>query len=111
MFTTAYTYPDGTKSIRRPKDGEIFRVWDPVDQNETVWQWDGYKVSWYNITNKQTPKVVTGSTVKVFLNGIELEMAGDVSYDISMDEPKCECGSEKVGSNKHSTWCQKWSSQ
>ena len=27
----------------------------------------------------------------------------------NMDELKCECGSEKTGSNKHSTWCKKFS--
>jgi hypothetical protein len=25
------------------------------------------------------------------------------------DDLKCECGSEKTGSNKHSTWCDKYS--
>lgn len=88
MRVITYTYPDGNKSLRKPRDGEKFRYWNHVDQEEKVWQWDGYKEQWYDIT---------------------LENAFDELLKIELEEDKCECGSEKVGSPGHSTWCKKWS--
>lgn len=90
MRTIVYTYPDGSKKARRPRDGEKFCVWCNVDQEERVWQWDGFKDRWYDIT---------------------LEDSFNKLIKIDLEEDKCECGSEKVGSPKHSTWCKKWSSQ
>lgn len=31
-----------------------------------------------------------------------------IKITISTDYPKCECGSEKTGSSRHSNWCQKY---
>jgi hypothetical protein len=40
---------------------------------------------------------------------IDYEELGFYGYDDDSKKeiPKCECGSEKVGSNLHSTWCPK----
>lgn len=94
MRIVTYTYPDGTKSIRRPRDGEMFRVWDQVDQNEVIWQWDGYKEHWYRTKTVQVP------TAMDF-----------IQVNITIEADKCECGSEKTGSNRHSSWCKKWNAE
>lgn len=117
MRVTTYIYPDGTKSIRKPRDGETYQAWDPSINDARVWQWDGYKNQWFDITKKQAPgsvtitlppaPVMTGKNLKITLNGVELKFEGDCSYNIDA-EYKCECGSESVGSSKHSTWCKKW---
>lgn len=46
---------------------------------------------------------------------IEQKNINDLQWDDLFGTPayqstlKCQCGSESVGSNKHSTWCQKYS--
>jgi len=35
---------------------------------------------------------------------------GDLENNVFEGDKKCECGSEKVNSNKHSSWCPKYDS-
>jgi len=43
------------------------------------------------------------------LNGLN-EDFGDLENNVFEGDKKCECGSEKVNSNKHSSWCPKYDS-
>lgn len=94
QFSTAskpqYTYPDGTQGSRRPRDGEYFvRSLNGSHKTETF-QWDDFLGHWVNVGNGEK---------------VEFE-AKTATSDI-----KCECGSESTGSNRHSTWCNKFVNQ
>lgn len=43
------------------------------------------------------------------LNSLNVDF-GDLENNVFEGDKKCECGSEKVNSNKHSSWCPKYDS-
>lgn len=84
-----YVYPDGTMSSNKPVDGQVFVIYDSKQSATSMWQWDGLKEQWYDVTTR--PKIK--------------------QYDLGYSWTKkklCECGGEKTGSNRHSTWCPKY---
>lgn len=91
-----YVYPDGTTSAKEPADGTVFYFYDKNQSVIGIYQYDGFLGSWYDITNG-TP---TRSTLD---DGMV-----NTALDISKPLMKCECGAEKSGSNRHSTWCKKF---
>lgn len=101
-----WVYPDGNSSVRKPFDGEQFNDIKTGD----CWAWDESKQQWfhsgYTLTynSGNNPNVIFAGPGKITINGVELE--GTVS--ITTKDSKCECGSEAVGSSKHSNWCKKW---
>lgn len=102
-----YVYPDGTRSPCRPTDGEIFRY---TQHNET-WQWDDFLGQWFNISSG-TPNAHNTRTHVVPAVYPYQEPDWEQLYPIpDYAENKCECGSESVGSSKHSDWCKKYVTQ
>lgn len=107
-----YTYPDGTPCASRPKDGAKCVVSKPNSLLVDEWQWNHYKDSWiptgnsysyhayYNAAAGYPGKIVPDPPTP-----LEVLEAG-ISAKASV---KCECGSEKIGSQKHSSWCDKYS--
>lgn len=90
--TTLYLYPDGTRSTKAPLDKEIFYYTPPGSHGmvtPSVWQWDEQKQQWFDVTfygsspDKRYPLVSPNTSIK------------------------CECGSDSVGSPRHSQWCPK----
>ncbi len=103
-----YYYPDGTISLSEPSDGQVFFVWDMnATHPKEVWQWDTKSMQWLNVTASNGPPAPTV---------IELDDTFNLAEEFERmvregaKQKKCECGSESVGSNVHSSWCQKWSS-
>jgi hypothetical protein len=111
-----YWYPDGT-SGQRPSDGQVFYVYDHQQNVKSIWQWDDLKQQWFDITNNIKPlqppiyHVVPSGKYSnlplpqslMDLDNLEITIGyGDT------DGWKCECGSEKTGSPRHSTWCKKY---
>lgn len=94
-----FTYPDGTQGTRRPKDGEVFWTTDNTSGDYIEWQWDDYKQQWFR-KNKNPSKLFENQYEKLDLSKI-------TEYSLSGSDIRCECGSEKCGSNKHSSWCPK----
>jgi hypothetical protein len=103
MFPQGYLYPDGTRSSRKPKDGEIFQL-TKNGSVESTWQYDDLLSQWFNISSGKPTKANTATHV---VPEIKYTFAG-TGLDISWDKPKCECGSEAVGSPRHSSWCCKY---
>jgi len=95
-----YIYPDGTSSMHEPSDGQIFVEWDANQKVKKIWQWDGHKQQWFDVT-------VSGSSVP--FNGIASTSSknGD-ALQKEIPIKKCECGSEKCGFYTHSSWCPKY---
>jgi hypothetical protein len=87
-----WTYPDGTKSMNAPKDGEVFRCFSANQTKEDCYVWSDKNQNWKWIGAKLLAPVDTPIIIHLG----------------NMDEPKCECGSEAAGSNKHSSWCKKF---
>jgi hypothetical protein len=88
-----YTYPDGTRSNNRPKDGEIFTLYCQGVVQST-WQWDDALVQWFNVSSGQPTKQNTASfTYRVTSIGIS---GIDVTIDLNnlSVEPECECGAK-----------------
>src|ERR1035437_4075561 len=85
-----YTFPDGTTGSNRPVDGQIFINWNnnlPKD----FWKWDDAKGQWLRSNGDPSPD--------------ELDLIKEFDRLCSEYDKNCECGSEKAGSNKHSSWC------
>jgi len=40
----------------------------------------------------------------------EIDALNELNVDFGDEDKKCECGSEKVNSNRHSSWCPKYDS-
>jgi hypothetical protein len=78
-------WPDGVKR-QEPCDG--FSYWVGTD----LWMYDKSKSQWFRI-----------NTVKSFKS----EEAIETSNPLDLSLNKCECGSEAVGSNRHSHRCPK----
>lgn len=92
-----YAYPDGTTSTNRPVDGQVFYIFNPFGTPVGIYQWDGLKDQWYDVVTMRT-------------NYLEITANGDTTASENKNIiKKCECGSEKAGSNIHSKWCAKYS--
>lgn len=94
QHTKTWKYPDGTVSTGEPVDGQIFfesnmQIGNPVRS----WQWNARRQQWLDITYNKQPQ----------------DEVLDIKFEIA-SASQCECGSEKVGSNKHSNWCRKFDS-
>lgn len=99
-----FTYPDGSKASREPGDGEVFYIWDANQQPKSVWQWDGVTQQWHNITGI----TAAGADPSYgYSFSIDLPEGMEIDLDRLQQTVKCECGSEKIGSNQHSSWCPK----
>lgn len=95
--------PDGTKTSHEPKDGQVWTKWDAVGNGET-WMWDGLKQQWFNISSgRPTPQ-----NTRTFAISCPMDDSDGIQH--SRYNPECECGSEKCGSDKHSSWCPKFAS-
>jgi hypothetical protein len=100
-----HIYPDGTKASRKPRDGEKFYI-TKNGVVESTWQWDDVMDKWVNISSGKPTKANTAS----YPPSIKYTFAG-TGLDIAIKDPKtakCECGSEAVGSPRHSSWCCKY---
>lgn len=98
-----YTMPDGTKTTTKPKDGTVFYIWDANQNIKAVYQYDDLKSQWYDVTPTSSKPLYIPPPA-----GFD---SYPMPYSISLDKAKCECGSEKTGSNRHSAWCQKYTEQ
>lgn len=94
-----YTYPDGSKSHTKPNDGAVYRYISNHSgaPREECYMYDGMLDSWKWIGAKI---LVVGGIDRI---DIKIDMK-----DLKVGERKCECGSEKVGSPIHSSWCEKY---
>lgn len=103
-----WTMPDGTKTVHRPKDGAVVLNTDPNTGLDIYWQWDDFKESWFNVTTGPTTNHNTATFIvpPYQKDGYHL----DNDFEIKKT-PKCECGSDAVGSPRHSSWCQKYDSK
>jgi hypothetical protein len=88
--TQIYTYPNGIQSTNRPVDGQVFYNWDSSGHPLSIWQWDSNRDQWIRVDDEKEPKLDLEKSFKSMLN--------------------CECGAESCGSNKHSSYCQKYQS-
>lgn len=102
-----YVYPDGTASVHEPSDGQVFMEWDVSQKVKRVWQYDGFKRQWFDVTvsGKPIPYAFTRK-----MDETDEEFRKRVTGQITIQKTKCECGSEKCGSSKHSSWCPKYQS-
>lgn len=125
MFPTGYLYPDGTRSSRKPKDGEVFYI-TKNGSVESTWQWDDMLMQWFNVSSGKATKANTATHVVPTGVFVDPNPVGDPDllkkqFDEAMnnikdafktpivwDRPKCECGSDAVGSPRHSSWCCKY---
>jgi len=89
-----WTYPDGTKSLSAPKDGQVFRCYSANQTKEDCYVWSDKNQNWKWIGAKLLAPVDT--PIIIHLGNMD-------------DESKCVCGSEASGSNRHSSWCNKFS--
>jgi hypothetical protein len=118
-----YTYPDGTQTQNRPVDGQIFYTWDWNGDPIGIWQWDDYLDRWCDIThinnmptsknlgtahNSNTGTYTIPTSGNYSINGKTQHYDAGDSFTWYPETNKCECGAEKTGSNKHSTWCPKY---
>jgi hypothetical protein len=110
-----YWLPDGT-SGPRPTDGQVFYVYDGQQNVKSIWQWDDLKQQWYDITTNQPLKPPPYVIMKIapgkhpFLHLPQSIMDLD-NLDIKLgygEDLICECGKDKHGFAKHSTWCKKY---
>lgn len=97
-----FYYPDGMVSVGEPTEGQVFFLWgtNAIHPKE-VWQWDSKQKQWLDVT----------ASSGLFLINEENDSFNLVEEFERMvkEGNKCECGSEAVGSNRHSSWCKKWS--
>ena len=99
----AWVYPDGTLSSVEPSDTQMFFIWGiNKAYPKECWQWDSKGQQWLDVTANSVGQPSIGDNfdlVKEFERMVEL----------GKKSKKCECGSESVGSSRHSTYCPKWS--
>ncbi len=82
--TKKHVWPDGLPMYHLPKDGA---TWSNKDGD---WVWDGFAEIWFKHPNQKKYNY-------------------NEEYLKAKDSPAvCECGSEKVGSSAHSSWCAKY---
>ena len=97
-------YPDGSPSTVEPSDGQVFFVWDTNKVHpKECWQWDTKNQQWLDVTAS------SGPSVNEMDDNFNLAEEFERMIQEGAKQKKCECGSESVGSNVHSSWCQKWS--
>lgn len=98
----AYTYPDGTQSVYRPKDGQVFTEFDSNGNTQSTWQWDDYKEQWFNISSgKPTPQ-----NTATFAPGPFTYKTGGPIEPIKVLNSECECGARHTQApNLHLTFC------
>jgi hypothetical protein len=96
LSSQTYSYPDGTKRVVKPVDGEVCTAQDYLTGDTTSFVWDGQLELWYEISHRTGTNSPRGYR----------EQKNSQSTS-TFNEPKCECGAEKVGSNNHSSWCEK----
>ena len=91
-------YPDGSPSTVEPSDGQVFFIWgvNKADPKE-CWQWDSKGQQWLDVT-----AISVGPD-------LDLVEEFDRMVELGRKSKKCECGSESVGSSRHSSYCPKWS--
>lgn len=124
-----WTYPDGTKSSRRPRDGEIFEIIDHYTGSvESRWQWDAVPETWFNISSGKYNKANTATHAvpnlapppasfhydPAGLYGMGHWMDPDLDANVELppvhaDKPKnttgCQCGGWSVKATKHPYYC------
>ena len=82
-----WIYPDGSTSSVEPSDTQMFFIWDANKAYpKACYQYDKKNQIWLDVTANFERMIELGKQSK-----------------------KCECGSESVGSSRHSSWCPKWS--
>lgn len=113
-------WPDGTKSDSKPVDAQVWSRFNLATGAEIEkWQWEESKGSWKRLTVVSAQNLYPNNTT-IFTCPMDLD-----NYDFGMTLPgeplivpqrlfdglgtKCECGSDKVGSPIHSSWCAKHS--
>lgn len=97
-----YIYPDGNYSGRKPKDGEVFSL-IKNGATESTWQWDGFVEQWFNVSSGKPSKV---NTATFALPPVHFDPVTVDSKSVwGESTKKCQCGSHKVNSQKHSDWC------
>jgi hypothetical protein len=93
-FHPQYSGPDGTPLHSAPVDGQIFvEFYQGTNKAHRTWQW-------------RTRPTVFGRLSDWELIGENTDP--NFALEPHREEIKCECGSESVGSPKHSTWCKKF---
>lgn len=105
--------PDGTKTTNRPKDGQVWTKWDANQNPIETWQWDDFLCQWFNISSgKPTQHNTKTFAINCPMDLDNLELDDDWRKDkatiTKISTFKCNCGSEAVGSPRHSHWCDKY---
>lgn len=108
--------PDGTKAASKPNDGQIWTRWDLTGNEVEKWQWEGTRDCWVNVSSGKPTKANTATYVITPLDldnidpsdySLDYQHAlGAIADSLSYKAPRCDCGSLKVGSPRHSNWCQ-----
>lgn len=92
-----YTYPDGTTSSTRPKDGDKASTYDGNGAQST-WMWDDLLGQWYRIMITSLPSPVDFG----FIN-VEISITDSLGTE-------CECGAKHTSSPQlHLSFCPLWS--
>lgn len=106
-----WTYPDGTKSVHEPSDGQVFMVWDSNQNVTEVWQWDGFNQKWYDVTSHKVGSIgyqhgKTQLGVQPSSHDPDFDLLQEFERLVAENDVKCECGNKEapVG-QRHSTWC------
>lgn len=94
-----YVYPGGIKSPYRPKDGDRHITWSSSGLPAAIHMWDDNCSQWVLVP------VGAASPVKVVAD-YSVDFIGERRSAVLYSSP-CECGSDKVGSLRHSDWCPK----
>lgn len=96
-----WVYPDGSKTLCKPKEGERFNIYDPfMHVIDKSFVWSDADGGWIEVTPHPN-------------NYINMNIDDDFEFFVNLGNgkssgPECECGAESTGSNKHYTWCKKW---
>lgn len=110
-----FTKPGGSVTKDENADGEIFMTKDGSGV-DVVYQWDGYLEAWFDVTANKNGNSKPSSGHMFLGNGVmpavDIQLEGNISFEdfkgvATFNPLRCECGSEKSGSNRHSTWCPK----
>lgn len=107
-----YTYPDGTQSVNRPSDGQVFIVWDGNQKPQSTWQWDDYLEQWFNVSSgKPTPQntasfIVPTSTQPPLSDEEMEELSALLDEGRQACAVACECGARHTEfPNIHLRFC------
>lgn len=108
--------PDGSKTATKPSDGQTWSRFDSSGAEIEKWQWEGTKDCWVNVSSGRPNKQNTATyVIPSQPRPIDLDNYGESGYmfgeyhsKVAHAIKKCECGSEHVGSPRHSSWCSKY---